>query len=501
MESLIFLVEKQNGDAKARTCINGSTQREYMGRDEAASPTASTESIIITSVIDAKQHRDVMTADIPNAFVQTPLGAKAVGERITMKIRGPLVDMLEELSPEVYSKFVVYEGPKKTKVLYVVMIMALYGMLQSSLLYYKKFRKDIESIGFKVNPYDPCVANRMVNGKQHTVTWHVDDLKSSHVDPKVNDKFLEWLKTKYASDKIGEVKSVRGHRHDYLAMELDFSRPGVLQVDMTKYVKSMVNDFPEPLEGVGAFPWTNKMFTVDSKSKKLDEKRAAIFHTFVMKGMFLCKRGRQDIQPGIAFLATRTSEPNEGDWEKLKKLMVFLKVTQDDMMSMSADDSATIKWMIDAAFAVHPDMKSHTGATLSLGTGVICSVSTKQKRNSRSSTEAEFIGVDDVVSKVLWTKLFLESQGHKVKSNVIFRDNTSSMKLEENGKASSGKRTRHWNITYFYITDLIQRGEVTIEYCPTDAMLADYMSKPLVGSKFLHFRKMIMGIITFINPG
>jgi len=501
MESLIFLVEKRNGEVKARTCINGSTQREYMGRDEAASPTASTESIIITSVIDAKQHRDVMTADIPNAFVQTPLGAKAVGERITMKIRGPLVDMLEELSPEVYSKFVVYEGPKKTKVLYVVMIMALYGMLQSSLLYYKKFRKDIESIGFRVNPYDPCVANRMVNGKQHTVTWHVDDLKSSHVDPKVNDKFLEWLKTKYASDKIGEVKSVRGHRHDYLAMELDFSRPGVLQVDMTKYVKSMVNDFPEPLEGVGAFPWTNKMFTVDSKSKKLDEKRAAIFHTFVMKGMFLCKRGRQDIQPGIAFLATRTSEPNEGDWAKLKKLMVFLKVTQDDIMSMSADDSATIKWMIDAAFAVHPDMKSHTGATLSLGTGVICSVSTKQKRNSRSSTEAEFIGVDDVVSKVLWTKLFLESQGHKVKSNVIFRDNTSSMKLEENGKASSGKRTRHWNITYFYITDLIQRGEVTIEYCPTDAMLADYMSKPLVGSKFLHFRKMIMGITTFINPG
>jgi hypothetical protein len=152
------------------------------------------------------------------------------------------------------------------------------------------------------------------------------------------------------------------------------------------YVKSMVNDFPEPLKGVGAFLWTNKMFTVDFKSKKLDKKRAAIFHTFVMKGMFLCKRGRQDIQPGIAFLATRTSEPNEGDWAILKKLMVFLKVTQDNIMLMSADDSATIKWMIDAAFAVHPDMKSHTGATLSLGTGVICSVSRKQKRNSRSSS-------------------------------------------------------------------------------------------------------------------
>jgi hypothetical protein len=53
--------------------------------------------------------------------------------------------------------FVVYEG--KDKVLYVKMLKAIYGMLQSSLLYYKKFRKDIESIGFEVNPYDPCVAN------------------------------------------------------------------------------------------------------------------------------------------------------------------------------------------------------------------------------------------------------------------------------------------------------------------------------------------------------
>ena len=215
MESLIFLVEKRDGTFKGRTCANGSTQREYTDRDEAASPTAMTESIIITGVIDAKQRRDIMTADIPNAFVQTRIDEKEVGERIIMKIRGPLVDMLLELSPETYQGYVVYEG--KSKVLYVMMVMALYGMLQSSLLYYKKFRKDIESIGFKVNPYDPCVANRMINGKQHTITWHVDDLKSSHVDPKVNDDFFEWLKMKYASDEIGEVKAVRGHRHDYLA--------------------------------------------------------------------------------------------------------------------------------------------------------------------------------------------------------------------------------------------------------------------------------------------
>ena len=194
-----------------------------------------------------------------------------------------------------------------------------------------------------------------------------------------------------------------------------------------------------------------------------------------MKGMFLCKRGRQDIQPGIAFLATRTTKPNEGDRAKLVKIMNFLKATQNEVASMSADDTQSIKWYVDAAFAVHKDFKSHTGATLSLGNGIICSMSTKQKVNTRSSTEAELVGVDDIISKALWTKFFIESQGHKVTTNVICHDNTSAMKLEANGKASSG-------IKYFYITDLIERKEVQIKYCPTDAMLADYMTKPMVGT-------------------
>ena len=109
------------------------------------------------------------------------------------------------------------------------------------------------------------------------------------MDPKVNDNFLVWLRTKYASDEIGEVKVVRGHRHDYLAMVLDYTNPGVLKIDMTKYVKAKIEDFPMKLEGKSTCPWTNKLFTVDAKLKKLDEERARVFHTFVMKEMFLCK--------------------------------------------------------------------------------------------------------------------------------------------------------------------------------------------------------------------
>ncbi|KAL7574341.1 hypothetical protein ACA910_008445 [Epithemia clementina (nom. ined.)] len=204
-----------------------------------------------------------------------------------MKIRGTLVDMLVEMNPEIYAEQVTVEAGNK--ILYVIVTKAIYGMLVPALLFYKKLKKDLEAIGFEVNPYDPCIANRMINGKQHTVTWHVDDLKSSHVDSKVNDEFANWLETKYGDPKVGKVKAERGKRHDYLAMTLDFSSPGEARIDMTEYVKNMVDDFPEELEGRASTPWTEHLFKVNEKSKVLDKTRAKQFHMFIAKGLFVTK--------------------------------------------------------------------------------------------------------------------------------------------------------------------------------------------------------------------
>lgn len=112
--------------------------------------------------------------------------------------------------------------------------------------------------------------------------------------------------------------------------------------------------------------------------------------------------------------------------------------------------------------------------------------------NTRSSTEAEVVAADEVVGPMLWTKLFLETQGYPVKENILFQDNKSAMLLESNGRKSAGKRSRHLNIRYFFVTDQREKGNLSIEYCPTDQMIADYMTKPLHGAKFNGFRKQIM---------
>lgn len=169
-------------------------------------------------------------------------------------------------------------------------------------------------------------------------------------------------------------------------------------------------------------------------------------------------------------------------------------------MTLEADDTQTLTWYVDSSFAVHSDLKSHTGAIFTLGKGALISDSTKQKANSRSSTEAELNGLDDEISKIQWVRRFVEAQGFEVKLNIVYQDNQSTIKLGNNGKASSGKRTRHFDIKLFYITDLIKNGQLQIEYCPTDAMIADYNTKPLVGKKFAVNRDLIMNLSGLIHP-
>ena len=181
-----------------------------------------------------------MSADIPNTFIKTPMPEAKVGERVIMKITGVLVDLLVKIAPETYGPYVVFESGKK--VLYVELLKAMYGQLIAALLWYNKFRGDLESIGYEFNPYDPCVANKVIDGKQHTVKYHVDDLMGSHVDSKVNDKFLKWLNEMYGH--FGEVKATHGPIHNYLGMTFDFLEKGIVKIDMIDYVKGMLEDFP-----------------------------------------------------------------------------------------------------------------------------------------------------------------------------------------------------------------------------------------------------------------
>ena len=375
--------------------------------------------------------------------------------------------------------------------IYVEVLKAIYGMLQAALLWYKQFRADLEAIGFQFNKYDPCVANKMVEGKQHTVRFHVDDLMSSHIDSKVNDKFQEWLQKTYGS--VNKVQCTRGKKHVYLGMTVEFHDDGSVTLDMRDYISNMINDFPMDLTGKKASsPGSGHLFS-GPKGAHLYPKRKEQYHHTVAQGLYVAKRARQDLLQTIAVLSTRVRQPTEGDWEKLVRLMKYINGTKRKVFRFSVDDLRILKWYVDVAFAVHPDFKSHTGMVMTMGQGALQSMSRKQKLNTRSSTEAELVGADDVVSQMLWTQLFLEEQGYLIEKNILYQDNKSTILLETNGRKSAGKRSRALNVRYFFIADQVEKGKLIVEYCPTDEMVGDYMTKPLQGRKFEEFVKTIMG--------
>jgi hypothetical protein len=163
-------------------------------------------------------------------------------------------------------------------------------------------------------------------------------------------------------------------------MKLDFSVDGQVSVDMIDYVKTMLEQFPgeELPKGKVSSPWTDNLFRVDEKSPKLIADKAEQFHTTSAQGLFLCKRGRPDISPAIAFFSTRVKDPRKEDWIKIIRMMQFLRQTCEDILTLRADDNGSLLWHVDASFAVHPDFKSHTGGIMTMGKGAIVSVSRKQ---------------------------------------------------------------------------------------------------------------------------
>ena len=137
-------------------------------------------------------------------------------EEVLMKIIGEEVKLFCELDPSL-EQFVTKE--KNKDVLYVQLDRVLYGCVQSALLWYELYSNTLKEIGFELNPYDLCVANANINGKQCTLCWYVDDNKISHKDQEVVDSVIKKIETKF-----GPMSKTFGDKHEFLGMDIQFKK-------------------------------------------------------------------------------------------------------------------------------------------------------------------------------------------------------------------------------------------------------------------------------------
>jgi hypothetical protein len=206
---------------------------------------------------------------------------------------------------------------------------------------------------------------------------------------------IDWLRKEYESifeDGSGQMTVSTGRVHMYLGTRtLDYTVRSQVNISMFNYINEIINAFDkaEPKGGgtkSSAAP--DNLFKVDKDREKLPPDKAVEFHNLVAKTLYATKCARPNTCTAIAFLTTRVQAPDKDNWNKLVQLMKYLRGTGTLPLILSANGTGILKWWVDAAFAVHPNMQGPSGGGLALGRGFHIMSSTKQKLNTQSSMEA-----------------------------------------------------------------------------------------------------------------
>ena len=174
------------------------------------------------------------------------------------------------------------------KVLYVVLQKALYGTLQAALLFWENVSAFlVNELGFKRNPYDSCMVNKMINGKQCTIIWHVDDFKLSHLEQSILDSITEQLNECYGWETPLTIH--HGKVHDYLGMVIDYSEEGKVKFSMPNYIEGLLDEAPDDMNGESVTPAANNLFTMCTNVESLNNEDAKMYHHLTAKLLYLSK--------------------------------------------------------------------------------------------------------------------------------------------------------------------------------------------------------------------
>jgi len=273
-------------------------------------------------------------------------------------------------------------------------------------------------------------------------------------------------------------------------MVFTFNNNRSVSVSMDGYVFDLLDGLNN-ITGVAGTPATNNLFRVREDSRKLDTDEKEFYHSTIAKLLYLGKRVRPDLLVAISFLVRRVQSPDADDWDKMVRVIQYIRGTKGYGITLSGESNLSVTAFIDASYAVHSDMKSHTGSIITLGKGPVYAKSGIQRLNTTSSAESELVALSDSTGQVIWTRQFLEQQGYTVGPATVYEDNQSAIKLAENGRSNSS-RTRHIAIRYFFVSDKIASGEIKVEYLNTSDMIADILTKPLQGALFRRLRSLLL---------
>ena len=483
----LFLKDKYLADGKfdklkARYVTRGDMVPEDV-KSFIDSPTVSNTAVLSLLAIARAEGRYIASDDVPMAYPNAKRSVNCDRKRIYMKLNQSIVKIILRNDPE-FAEYVDSDGTAIVEI-----IAALYGLSDSSGLWYEEISNFLKSLGFVENESEKCVFNKMINGKQCTILLYVDDMLCMHKSKEVVNGIYDEIDKKYGKGKRSDGKVI-----SFLGMQINLDEPGALSISMPKLIDDLLKEWN--ITDGSEFPAQLNLFE-ERESPLLNEEFKKRFHSGVMSALFIAKKGRPDILLPINYLSSKVKEPTSDHLKKFIKVLRYLYHTKNLVMRLRIGEDGRIKLFVDVSYGVHPKGHSHTGASLLLGDATIDCMSSKQKIVTKSTCESESVGASDKAGLLIHFQEFLVNQGYEIAMNtpgVLYQDNQSAIKLQVNGKSSS-HRTKHISIRNFWLKDQVARGIITIEYLSTDEMIADLLTKPLQGALFYKFRKQLMNEI------
>jgi hypothetical protein len=332
---------------------------------------------------------------------------------------------------------------------------------------------------FKRSSVDPCAYVRSHEDGDIYLTVHVDDMLLFSPSKRTRHIFEAVMEEQFEITK--QLNNL-----SYLGMTIVKDAAGVT-VHQCGYIDSMIVKF-------GANPTSSVMCPTSTDFLNDDDNDEQVNTTkylgLIMSLMFLARFTRADILMPVTFLATKSANPKQKDYNKAIKILNYIAQTKNRRLIFKYDSKLELTVYTDASHMLHHDAKGHGGILITYGDTVVVTKSFKMKLITKSSTESELVAVEERIPYVLWMINLLEDLGLKIRKPVsIMQDNLSSIGIINNGGSFS--RSKHMIARYGFVKQHVELEDITFKHCPGEVMPADMLTKPLDGSRLKKLSQLI----------
>jgi hypothetical protein len=461
----IFLKDKYKSDGsfdkiKARIVVNGDrVDTDLVG--ETFSPTVNPISVLTQLNLAAQDPKTTISSyDVKGAFLVTPI---TDGTRMFIRIPKDIVEHWTRIYPHEAEKV------HKDGCLYCELEKYMYGLPQSPHEFNSYADKIFRSKGFEPSKADPCVYVKKVPEGFLIATLWVDDILLT--TPGEHHRI--WFEEKIGNDlelvaQYGDLSHLgmlikRDPQHG----DVYVSQEGFIADIVAKYGAANLRKGP-------ATPATENLTKHDSDSPPCDTTK---YLSLVMSLMYLARFTVPAILLPVTYLATRSSNPTDEDYQKALRIVRYLSRIQKSVLHFKRGPIAPVIYA-DASHAFHPSGHAQGALVISLGSAPVFCRSFKIKAATRSSTESELYALEEASTYAVWFRLLLSTLGIDVQYPIpVFQDNKSAIIIAMQG--GQFKRTKHLLCKESFLKERIESGDIALKYLPTGQMPADMLTKPL----------------------